>query len=112
MPQSPSQALDQVPVHHEYPDPAPDVLDGQMSLVRPRAAVADLQTADIIKVYSERGVKIVVHAAPHRPPTWTAGRLSGSGSASLKTSWVTGAVSPSPKSRNRKRYTMGLPSVH
>src|SRR3712207_7738053 len=34
-----------------------------------------------------------------------------SGSASRNTSWVTGAVSPSPKSRKRNRYTMGLPSV-
>ena len=48
----------------------------------------------------------------HLPPTWTAGRLVPSGSASRKTSWVTGAVSPSPKSRNRNRYTIGLPSVH
>ena len=35
-----------------------------------------------------------------------------SGSASRKTSWVTGAVSPSPKRRKRNRYTIGLPSVH
>jgi hypothetical protein len=33
----------------------------------------------------------------HRPPTCMTGRFSGSGSASLRTSWVTGAVSPSPK---------------
>src|SRR5919106_5919508 len=32
----------------------------------------------------------------HRPPTWIAGRRSGLGSASRSTSWVTGAVSPSP----------------
>ena len=35
--------------------------------------------------------------SPHLPPTWMIGRCSRSGSASLKTSWVTGAVSPSPK---------------
>ena len=32
------------------------------------------------------------------PPTCTAGRLSGSASACRNTSWVTGAVSPSPNS--------------
>src|SRR5215216_1250904 len=38
------------------------------------------------------------HELPdHRPPTWIAGRRSGFGSASRSTSWVTGAVSPSPK---------------
>src|SRR5215204_7368779 len=47
----------------------------------------------------------------HRPPTCTAGRFSAFGSASLRTSWVTGAVSPSPNRRKRNRYTMGLPSV-
>src|SRR5215212_5711141 len=40
---------------------------------------------------------------PHRPPTWIAGRRSGFGSASRSTSWVTGAVSPSPKRMKRIR---------
>ena len=53
-----------------------------------------------------------VNCSSHLPPTWTAGRLVPSGSASRKTSWVTGAVSPSPNRRKRNRYTMGLPSVH
>ena len=39
----------------------------------------------------------------HRPPTWIAGRISGFGSASRSTSWVTGAVSPSPKRVKRLR---------
>ena len=45
----------------------------------------------------------VLRSPSHLPPMWMAGRLVPSGSASLKTSWVTGAVSPSPKSRKRNR---------
>src|SRR5688572_16846457 len=37
------------------------------------------------------------------PPTWTLGRRSGSSSACLKISRVTGAVSPSPKRMYRAR---------
>jgi hypothetical protein len=46
---------------------------------------------------------------PH--PTWTAGRRDGSGSARRSTSWVTGAMSPSPKSTKRTRYLSGFPSA-
>ena len=45
------------------------------------------------------------------PPTWIPGRRLGSGSARLITSRVTTAVSPSPKSKNRIRYWIGLPST-
>ena len=38
------------------------------------------------------------------------GRFLGSGSASRRTSRVTGAVSPSPKRMYRIRYTIGFPS--
>jgi hypothetical protein len=48
----------------------------------------------------------------YRPPTCTAGRFPASGSASRRTSCVMGAVSPSPKSRKRNRYTIGFPCVH
>ena len=44
-------------------------------------------------------------------PTWTTGRRWGSGSASRRTSWVTGAISPTPKNRYRSRCMIGLPSV-
>jgi NAD+ synthase (glutamine-hydrolysing) len=49
---------------------------------------------------------------PRRPyPTWTAGRLARSGSARRNTSRVTGATSPTPKTRNLNRCATGLPSV-
>jgi hypothetical protein len=47
----------------------------------------------------------------HLPATWMMGRCSGSRSASLRTSWVTGAVSPSPSKTYCNRYPMGLPCV-
>jgi hypothetical protein len=46
------------------------------------------------------------------PPTCTAGRRFGSGSAFLRISCVTGAVSPSPKIMNFTTYQRGFPSVH
>jgi 2-polyprenyl-6-methoxyphenol hydroxylase-like FAD-dependent oxidoreductase len=45
----------------------------------------------------------VLRNSDHLPPTCTAGRLVPSGLASRNTSWVMGAVSPSPNSRKRNR---------
>src|SRR5215212_5921231 len=107
------QTLYQEPVNFVYPDPTAHVLHGKLYLVGSCAAVPHLQMANIVQVHVHRFGEAVIHAhTSHRPPTWTAGRFSGSGSASRNTSWVTGAVSPSPKRINRNRYTMGLPSVH
>src|SRR5215212_48523 len=54
----------------------------------------------------------VLGSTPHLPPTWTVVRCLASGSASRKTSWVTGAASPSPKRRKRITYTIESPSAH
>ena len=48
---------------------------------------------------------------PHFQPTWTTGRLEGSGSAWRRISRVVGAMSPSPKKMKRARYCSGLPST-
>ncbi len=45
-------------------------------------------------------------------PTWTRGRRERSGSASRSTSRVTGATSPWPKRKKRRKFANGLPSVH
>lgn len=46
-----------------------------------------------------------------QPPTWTFGRNSGSSSACLRISRVTGAVSPSPNNIYLARYINGFPSL-
>jgi hypothetical protein len=38
--------------------------------------------------------------------------MTGNFSACLRISWVTGAVSPSPKKMNFSTYQSGFPSVH
>src|SRR5215218_8374175 len=94
------QTLDQEPVHLEDLDPPTRMLDEAPAGPRPEAAVGDLEVAHVVQ---EIDARLLVEAAvvhgrtAHRPPTCMTGRLRGSGSASLSTSWVTGAVSPSPK---------------
>jgi hypothetical protein len=43
---------------------------------------------------------------------WTRGLRERSGSARRRTSRVTGATSPTPRKRKRKKLAAGLPSVH
>src|SRR5918995_4048478 len=98
------QTLYQDPVNFVYPDPTAHVLHGKLYLVGSCAAVPHLQMANIVQVHVQRFGEAVIHVhTSHRPPTWIAGRFSGSCSAFRNTSWVTGAVSPSPSSRKRKR---------
>ena len=54
--------------------------------------------------------RFIVDSRSH--PAWICGRRRGSGSARRTTSRVTGATSPTPKNRNRARWSPGLPSVH
>src|SRR5215212_10198592 len=96
------QMLDQEPVHLVYLDPTARVLDEAGPRPRPESAVVgDLELADIVQEIVVRLFgEFAIHGwTAYRPPTWMAGRRSGFGSASLKTSWVTGAVSPSPERR-------------
>ena len=58
------------------------------------------------------GAETVCSAISVDQPTCTRGRLARSGSARRSTSLVIGAISPSPKNRNRSRFDTGLPSVH
>src|SRR5215203_949101 len=91
------QAVDQVPVHLIYLDPTADVLDVKVHLLRLCATVSQLQLTNVLWVHMQlTGDAVAPSQAAHLPPTCMAGRRSASGSASLSTSWVTGAVSPSP----------------
>ncbi|MDQ0579653.1 hypothetical protein QF030_001831 [Streptomyces rishiriensis] len=60
---------------------------------------------------SRRGGAARVDAGSGQP-VWTRGRRSRSGSASRRTSRVTGATSPWPKRKKRRKLAKGLPSVH
>lgn len=74
-------------------------------------------TAGLLPAADAGAVRDLVAAADARDvarayPTWTRGRLERSGSASRSTSRVTGATSPWPKRKKRRKFAKGLPSVH
>jgi hypothetical protein len=46
------QALDQIPVHLEYLDPAADILDANLHLLRPYATVSQLQMTNVLQAHS------------------------------------------------------------
>jgi tRNA A-37 threonylcarbamoyl transferase component Bud32 len=58
-----------------------------------------------------RSIETARPAVVLNQPTCTQGRFVTSGSASRRISRVTGAISPSPRTRKRKRFLTGFPSV-
>ena len=46
------QALDQIPVHLKYLDPAADILNANLHLLRPCATVSQLQMTNVLQAHS------------------------------------------------------------